>query len=1357
MNDNTRAYYEGQLSHHFLTARADAFQTLFEKLMGKAHPADFIACRPWGKVGDRKNDGYLPSERTLFQVYAPNQMRAADAIAKIDEDFKGALSHWKEHFDNWVFVHNAHEGLSPQILDKLLELQSQHAPLKLASWGLEELRQRLQRIPLDGLQSLFGFPPTSHLAPSTLPFVPVRDARIYGTDTDPNAFSPSLREFEERLVHRPVLAEQVEAALIERRFACLLGTGASGKTTLALVLAFSKLFGPEQSYYFDLAEADESSEAAESYRVAMQAIASQHGRDALLILDNIHLAEPLAQRLHLAWREEGQPVRLLLQGRFTQQGADRRGRQAPLEEIRRTALVLEVTPNDLVGVLQRLLRRTKSNLPVPQIPPAVLGEWLKVYGGELIAFSSAARRKLAQIVGGQHQLTEADAADFIRDEYLENQDPKQRIDSVERENLLAIAACADLELSLPAEGLPHAPGSALAVSLRRGLVWQSSHGRYGQFVRYRLCHPGMGKLLWEAAKPNTTRLDLACALAERSPFFGFTLGIRLARMQSDQDATKRVLASAVGGSDAFERLIEHGMTMLHDQCRRLTYFGVLSPSELDQGLASCRTLRQTALATHLGHVATFLKYAKTTLPKTWQVLAGTLEDEGHRQTLAKAAFATPLDHLVGFLIYAKSALPKAWQALADILADERHRQTLTQAAFATPLNHLVGFLIYAKRMLPKVWQASADILADEKNREALAQNALSAPLAELANVLVYTKTLMPTVWQALADTLGDQKNRQVLAQTALSTPVGHLASFLEYARKPLPKVWLALGDTLVDPKNRAVLGQAALTTPLAHLANFLVYTETSMPKVWEVLDVTLADQKNLQKLAQTALSTPVAGLANFLAYTKTSMPAVWQVLADTLAGQKNRQTLVQAVLVTPLDHLASFLKIPMPKVWQALADSLAEQKNLQILIQTALATPLGHLASFLESAKTPLPKVWQALADTLADEKNRQTLAQTTLATPLHSLASFLEYAKTLMPKVWQALADTLADQKNRQTLLQATLTTGFSNLAGFMSYLGGALPNVAEALNTEMAREFNASGIEHVRLQVLPGDPRGFPDAERVLLGCGCRDLARALAGRLIEAADRSVWHVRGVHFNEVTTVLRLANTGDEPAIRRFLDQVVTKDWLQTQYEKVPPQLIAIALHVLWAYTPHYVCDHFLAAFPIPRVEAFIRFLHQVGPARAIPNIELLGASSLFNVDICGTTRQWPTQAGLDEIARHFFCGLGEKRLDSHQILFLAGLREMVRRRAHRIRFAPEIGERALTLLKATDSPLPNHQRLDAWLSDWLDRCAKHGWQLLRDNIPVPESVVLEPPILPATTDVSPKRETASQGRDQLATTGPT
>lgn len=55
-----QAYYEQRFENLFLRSKGDEFQTFFERLMSLAYKADFMACRPWGKVGDRKNDGFQP-------------------------------------------------------------------------------------------------------------------------------------------------------------------------------------------------------------------------------------------------------------------------------------------------------------------------------------------------------------------------------------------------------------------------------------------------------------------------------------------------------------------------------------------------------------------------------------------------------------------------------------------------------------------------------------------------------------------------------------------------------------------------------------------------------------------------------------------------------------------------------------------------------------------------------------------------------------------------------------------------------------------------------------------------------------------------------------------------------------------------------------------------------------------------------------------------------------------------------------------------------------------------------------------------------------------------------------------------
>jgi len=155
------AFYENKFEIMFLRSKGDAFQTFFERLMSMAYKADFMACRPWGNRGDRKNDGFLKSQRCLFQVYAPDKMKEGKAIEKIKEDFEGAKQYWGEHFDKWVFAHNAIDGLPPHVLKVLLDFEKANKGVTLTPWCFEEFLLVFRKLSLEDLQSWLGFAPSN--------------------------------------------------------------------------------------------------------------------------------------------------------------------------------------------------------------------------------------------------------------------------------------------------------------------------------------------------------------------------------------------------------------------------------------------------------------------------------------------------------------------------------------------------------------------------------------------------------------------------------------------------------------------------------------------------------------------------------------------------------------------------------------------------------------------------------------------------------------------------------------------------------------------------------------------------------------------------------------------------------------------------------------------------------------------------------------------------------------------------------------------------------------------------------------------------------------------------------------------
>jgi hypothetical protein len=86
----------------------------------------FQRVRPWGNAGDRKNDGWSPARRILFQSYAPSALSASELTSKLDQDYAGAIDYWEDYFDRWDFVHDDLQGMAPMVAKKVVELDENH-------------------------------------------------------------------------------------------------------------------------------------------------------------------------------------------------------------------------------------------------------------------------------------------------------------------------------------------------------------------------------------------------------------------------------------------------------------------------------------------------------------------------------------------------------------------------------------------------------------------------------------------------------------------------------------------------------------------------------------------------------------------------------------------------------------------------------------------------------------------------------------------------------------------------------------------------------------------------------------------------------------------------------------------------------------------------------------------------------------------------------------------------------------------------------------------------------------------------------------------------------------------------------
>jgi hypothetical protein len=123
-----------------LERRGEAYQELFAQIMERRE-VGFQRVRPWGNQGDRKNDGWSPARRVLFQCYAPSTFSASALATKLTEDYEGAIGYWKEYFDSWVFVHDDLNGMAPLVAKKVVELDAKSKDVSCRAWGAQELRE----------------------------------------------------------------------------------------------------------------------------------------------------------------------------------------------------------------------------------------------------------------------------------------------------------------------------------------------------------------------------------------------------------------------------------------------------------------------------------------------------------------------------------------------------------------------------------------------------------------------------------------------------------------------------------------------------------------------------------------------------------------------------------------------------------------------------------------------------------------------------------------------------------------------------------------------------------------------------------------------------------------------------------------------------------------------------------------------------------------------------------------------------------------------------------------------------------------------------------------------------------------
>lgn len=150
-----------------LQYKGQSFEDFFVSIMTKSNP-EFQAVKAYGNIGDQKNDGFVRSTGTYYQVFAPEEITKdktiKDAVNKLEADFKGLYEKWNDSckLQKFYFVINdKYAGLPPLIIKKVLELDADpaYADVEIATFTAKDLERVFEKLDETDIQSIVGFIP----------------------------------------------------------------------------------------------------------------------------------------------------------------------------------------------------------------------------------------------------------------------------------------------------------------------------------------------------------------------------------------------------------------------------------------------------------------------------------------------------------------------------------------------------------------------------------------------------------------------------------------------------------------------------------------------------------------------------------------------------------------------------------------------------------------------------------------------------------------------------------------------------------------------------------------------------------------------------------------------------------------------------------------------------------------------------------------------------------------------------------------------------------------------------------------------------------------------------------------------
>jgi len=160
MNSQEKELARGRFKLKIHESNGQEFEDLFTSIMNYAEQG-FQAIKPWGNIGDRKNDGYIKSAGIFFQVYAPEDITRSyvQVVNKIKTDFEGLKKQWTPINEFYFVVNDKYKGVNADCEQAIQAIKKEHGLNDAGFKTAKDLENLLFSLDDDQIFSVIGFLP----------------------------------------------------------------------------------------------------------------------------------------------------------------------------------------------------------------------------------------------------------------------------------------------------------------------------------------------------------------------------------------------------------------------------------------------------------------------------------------------------------------------------------------------------------------------------------------------------------------------------------------------------------------------------------------------------------------------------------------------------------------------------------------------------------------------------------------------------------------------------------------------------------------------------------------------------------------------------------------------------------------------------------------------------------------------------------------------------------------------------------------------------------------------------------------------------------------------------------------------